>query len=75
MYKDQYDGAVMMKDAAEKDLTEIKEQVASLAEKVTACTDKQTAAVANCKGVKYKVAQDTYKKWNEQQTKNKETAS
>lgn len=75
VYKDQYDDAVLMKKACDADVTMYKAQKADATVKVTKCTAKVAMALANCKGVMYKVAQDTYKTWDAKKTSNKEKAA
>lgn len=64
-----------MKKDADADLATYKAQVITCKGKVADATKKQAAALANCKGVKYRVAQDTWNKWEDKVAKDKEKAA
>lgn len=75
IYQDAYDAATAMKSSADGDVADFKKDLVAAKGTVAAANAKVTAAVANCKGVKYKIAQTTYKDWDTQRLKNKETAA
>lgn len=62
-----------MRAAAEKAHLARKGDAAAAAAKVEACKKKWAAAVANCKGVKYALAQKVYNEWDARETQNKLT--
>lgn len=75
IYQDAYDASTGVKTVADKDVADFKGALVTAKGGVAKATAKVTAAVANCKGVKYKIAQTTYKEWDAQRVKNKETAA
>lgn len=75
VYQDQYKDALSLKKACDADVTLYKGRVADATAKTAACTAKVAMALANCKGVMYKVAQETYKTWDAQKTRDLEVAA
>lgn len=75
MYADAWGVANGLKTAADAELESCNQAFAEAKEDVVAATAKQAAALANCKGVKYRLAQEAYKSWKAKKDADDETAT
>lgn len=64
-----------MKTAADGEVTACNAAFEAAKTAVIAATAHQATALANCKGVKYRLAQEAYKAWKATKDANEETAT